>query len=90
MCEVCSAGVDIVGWTNTLVQGTVRGAPGMACEGSNRQRGGTVTASGQHSGGYVELLQGPPVGSRVLMGAATFVLPGDTVKPEQVQVAGAR
>jgi predicted regulator of Ras-like GTPase activity (Roadblock/LC7/MglB family) len=24
----------------------------MACEGSNRQRGGAVTASGQHSGGF--------------------------------------
>jgi len=37
--------------------------------------------TGDHSGGYAELLQGPPAGSRVLMGAAAFVLPGDAVKP---------
>lgn len=37
--------------------------------------------TGDHSGGYAELLQGPPVGSRVLLGAAAFVLPGDAVKP---------
>ena len=37
---------------------------------------------GQHSGGYVELIQGPPIGSRVLLGASTFVLPGDVVKPQ--------
>ena len=36
--------------------------------------------TGEHSGGYVELLQGPPVGSRVLLGASTFVLPGDQVR----------
>ena len=32
---------------------------------------------GQHSGGYVELIGGPPVGARLLLGASTFVLPGD-------------
>lgn len=37
--------------------------------------------TGLHSGGFVELLQGPPVGSRVLLGAAEFVLQGDLVKP---------
>ena len=37
--------------------------------------------TGDHSGGYAELLQGPAAGSRVLLGAAAFVLPGDAVKP---------
>lgn len=37
--------------------------------------------TGDHSGGYAELLRGPPAGSRVLLGAAAFVLPGDAVKP---------
>jgi HlyD family secretion protein len=37
--------------------------------------------TGEHEGGYVELLQGPPAGARVLLGASTFVLPGDVVKP---------
>jgi HlyD family secretion protein len=37
--------------------------------------------TGRRSGGYVELMEGPPPGSRVLMGAASFVLAGDRVKP---------
>jgi HlyD family secretion protein len=37
--------------------------------------------TGAHAGGYVELLQGPPVGARVLQAAASFVLPGDTIIP---------
>jgi len=39
--------------------------------------------TGAHAGGYVQLLQGPPAGSRILQGAAVFVLPGDIVKPIQ-------
>jgi HlyD family secretion protein len=42
--------------------------------------------TGDHSGGYAELLQGPPAGSRVLLGAAAFVLPGDAVKPTESPV----
>jgi HlyD family secretion protein len=37
--------------------------------------------TGQHGAGYVELLQGPPEGTRVLLGGAAFVLEGDKVKP---------
>jgi HlyD family secretion protein len=37
--------------------------------------------TGRRSGGYVELQQGPPAGSRVLWRAAAFVLPGDLVRP---------
>lgn len=37
--------------------------------------------TGEHEGGYVELIQGPPIGTRVLLGGSTFVLPGDLVKP---------
>jgi HlyD family secretion protein len=37
--------------------------------------------TGAHEGGYVEIVQGPPAGTRVLMGSSAFVLPGDLVKP---------
>ena len=37
--------------------------------------------TGQRSGGFVELLQGPPAGSRVLVTGASFVLDGDKVTP---------
>jgi HlyD family secretion protein len=37
--------------------------------------------TGQRAGGFVELLQGPPAGARVLVSGASFVLDGDTVAP---------
>jgi HlyD family secretion protein len=37
--------------------------------------------TGQRSGGFVELLQGPPAGSRVLVTGSSFVLDGDKVAP---------
>ena len=37
--------------------------------------------TGRRGGGYVELISGPPVGTRVLLGAASLVLEGDVVNP---------
>jgi HlyD family secretion protein len=34
-------------------------------------------------------VQGPPAGSQVLLGAASFVLEGDVVKPEEAPAAPA-
>jgi HlyD family secretion protein len=45
--------------------------------------------TGRRSGGYVEILGGPPVGSVVLARAAAFVLPGDLVHPVSVDTASA-
>jgi HlyD family secretion protein len=66
-------------------EGAVRyeadGASVMVVDADNKVREVQIKG-GQHSGGYVELIQGPPVGARVLLGASTFVLPGDVVKPQ--------
>ncbi len=35
---------------------------------------------GQRSGGYVELIEGPPVGARVALGGSAFLLEGDHVR----------
>lgn len=40
--------------------------------------------TGQRGAGFVELLTGPPPGSRVLLGASSFVLEGDVVDPVDV------
>jgi len=37
--------------------------------------------TGARAGGYVELVQGPPVGSRVALGGGAFLLDGDLVTP---------
>ena len=58
------------------------GASVMVVDDSDHVRQATVK-TGAHGGGFVQLLQGPPAGSRVLQAAAVFVLPGDVVKPIQ-------
>jgi HlyD family secretion protein len=37
--------------------------------------------TGSRAGGYVELLEGPPAGARVITSGSSFVLEGDTVRP---------
>jgi HlyD family secretion protein len=44
--------------------------------------------TGRRANGYVELTQGPEVGTLVLLGGASFVLQGDRVKPVIVQPQG--
>jgi len=56
------------------------GAAVYVVDASNRVHRVAVR-TGQRSGGFVELLQGPPAGSRVLVTGASFVLDGDKVAP---------
>jgi HlyD family secretion protein len=55
----------------------------MVVDANNRVHKAPVRV-GRRGGGFVELVQGPPAGSRVLLGAASFVLEGDLVKPQEV------
>ncbi len=66
----------------TAIRYDANGASVMVV-GSDNRVSQVPVRTGDHSGGYAELLQGPPAGSRVLLGAAAFVLPGDAVKPIQ-------
>ena len=56
------------------------GAAVYVVDPSNRVHRVPVRTGGR-SGGFVELLQGPPAGSRVLVSGASFVLDGDKVAP---------
>ena len=64
----------------TAVRYDADGASVAVVDSDNKVRIQSVK-TGSRSGGYVELLQGPPAGSWVLLRAASFVLPGDLVKP---------
>jgi len=64
----------------TAIRYDADGASVMVVDADNRVRQEAVS-TGQHANGYVQLIKGPPVGSRVLRGAAVFVLPGDLVAP---------
>lgn len=62
------------------------GASVMAVGADNRVKQVAVK-TGARGDGYVELVSGPPAGSRVLERAAALVLPGDVVKPVQAAPA---
>jgi HlyD family secretion protein len=44
---------------------------------------------GERAGDYVQLIEGPPVGARVLLAGASFTLDGDVIKPIEEGVAEA-
>ena len=54
------------------------GASVMVIDAQNRVHRAPIQ-TGQRAQGYVQLLQGPPVGSRVALGGGAFVLDGDKV-----------
>jgi HlyD family secretion protein len=64
----------------TAIRYDADGASVMVVDGADRVSQVAVK-TGAHAGGYVELVQGPPVGARVLRAAASFVLPGDQINP---------
>ena len=70
----------------TAVRYSASGPTVMTLDARNRAHEIAVR-TGQHAGGWVELLQGPPLGSRVLLGGSAFVLEGDPVNPEETVVA---
>jgi HlyD family secretion protein len=64
----------------TAVRYDADGASVMMVTDQNRVRHVPVK-TGRRAQGFVELLTGPPVGARVLLSAAAFVLDGDPVRP---------
>lgn len=63
------------------------GASVMVVQADNRVRRVGVR-SGERADGFVELIQGPPPGSRVALGGSAFVLNGDRVRPVELAAAG--
>ncbi len=64
----------------TAVRYDADGAAVMVVDANNRTARIPVT-TGQHGDGFVELLTGPPIGSRVVAKASAQLTPGDYVKP---------
>ncbi len=64
----------------TAIRYDADGASVMVVDATNHVSQAAVK-TGRHGGGFVELLQGPPTGARILLAAASFVLPGDQVTP---------
>jgi HlyD family secretion protein len=62
----------------SAVRYSASGPTVMTLDAKNRANE-VVVRTGQHANGWVELLQGPPLGTRVLLGGSAFVLEGDAV-----------
>jgi len=56
------------------------GASVMTVDASNRVHKVLVTA-GARGGGYVQLIKGPPAGTKVIKAAGSLLLDGDLVRP---------
>jgi HlyD family secretion protein len=81
------AGASQLTVPETAVRYDADGAVVMTVDATNHVHEAKVR-TGNHSGGYVQLISGPPVGTRVLLAAAVFVLPGDKVIPDDVSPGG--
>jgi HlyD family secretion protein len=75
---------DAAGMTPAVPETAVRydadGASVMVVQGDNRVKRVAVR-TGMRGGGLVQLIDGPPVGSRLVESAASFLMDGDLVKP---------
>jgi len=71
----------------TAVRYDADGAVVMTVDDTNHVHEAKVR-TGNHAGGYVQLISGPPAGTRVLLAAAVFVLPGDKVIPDGASPGG--
>ena len=52
--------------------------------GPNNRVHRALVQTGQRGGGLVQLIKGPPPGSRIVQNAAAFLLDGDLVRPSDV------
>lgn len=65
------------------------GASMMVVQADNKVRRVPIR-SGARADGFVELIQGPPPGSRVALGGSAFVLDGDPVRPVETPTGAVR
>nr|WP_233243447.1 MULTISPECIES: efflux RND transporter periplasmic adaptor subunit [unclassified Caulobacter] len=73
----------------TAIRYDAEGSSLVTVDSANRARQSAVR-TGQRGGGWVEILDGPPVGSRVLLGGSAFTLDGDLVAPTNAAGKAAR
>jgi HlyD family secretion protein len=83
------AGRNVTAAPEAAIRYDADGASVMTVTPDNKVRRVNVRTGGR-AGGWVELVEGPPVGSRVALGGSAFVLDGDTVKPVEAAAGPAR
>jgi HlyD family secretion protein len=75
-----AAGAAVRAVPEAAIVFTADGPRVTAVDAQNRVRE-TRVRTGARGGGWVELIDGPPVGTRVALGASSFVVDGEVVRP---------
>lgn len=75
-----SSGVPVTAVPESAVRYDAEGASVVTIDDANRAHQVKIR-TGQRGGGWVQLVQGPPPGARIVLSAASFTLDGDRVKP---------
>lgn len=75
-----ASGVQVTAVPESAIRYDAEGASVVTVDNDNRARQVPIK-TGQRGGGWVQLLQGPAPGARIVLNAAAFTLDGDRVKP---------
>ena len=75
-----SSGAAVTAVPESAIRYDAEGASVVTIDAQNRAHQVKIK-TGQRGGGWVQLVQGPPVGARIVLSASAFTLDGDRVKP---------
>lgn len=75
-----ASGAAVTAIPESAIRYEADGLSVMTVDSNNRAHQVAVKV-GQKGGGWAQLVQGPPAGTRIVLGGASFVADGDTVRP---------
>jgi HlyD family secretion protein len=84
-----ASGAPVVAVPESAIRYDADGLSVMTVDSNNRAHQVAVKV-GQKGGGWAQLIQGPPAGSRVVLGGASFVTDGDVIRPSAPTQQAAR
>ena len=79
-----ASGAPVVAVPESAIRYEADGLSVMTVDSNNRAHQ-TPVKIGQKGGGWTQLIQGPPAGTRVVLGGASFVTDGDVIRPAAPQ-----
>ncbi|WP_454761354.1 efflux RND transporter periplasmic adaptor subunit [Caulobacter segnis] len=81
-----ASGAPVTAIPESAIRYEADGLSVMTVDSNNRAHQVAIKV-GQKGGGWAQLVQGPPAGTRVVLGGASFVADGDTIRPATNQAA---
>lgn len=81
-----ASGAAVTAIPESAIRYEANGLSVMTVDSNNRAHQVAIKV-GQKGGGWAQLVQGPPAGTRVVLGGAAFVADGDVIRPAADQAA---